>query len=516
MVLTKKFRSKKTPQICSPGHVFPSHLKKKILLISILKNSHRNLSCLSLFSFLRSRNLKVNLLFLPKQKEYQEKAVGLFIKSNKFSIVGISVMTDNFYFAQRLTSDIRKFVPQIHVVWGGIHPTLMPEKCLNYANSVCIGEGETTFLSLINKIFQNKNYSSLLGIGARTSDGRPTVNPPSPLINDLDSLPPIVYDWRRFYIQDAHGLRHFDAHEYERYSNYNGEDYTIMTSRGCPFSCTYCCNSFINELYNTRGRIRRHSVNHVINEIKLARKTMNNIQFINFNDDQFLTDRKWNNEFCRKYKKEINLPFIVRLCPGTFDDNDIKQLKKTGLLFVTVGIQSGSERTNRTIFKRRFDRAAIIQASSIFSKNGIHPFYDIIIHNDLENDSDRKKTIELLLELQKPFAFNFFALTSFPKTQLEQIYKERGIVPRTNPYDEKSYSNYDEKNFYFQLAYIIPYTSNNVCYYFLKHSNNKAIRRVLDGYYNETKDTKNKVTQAQKTVQSNPRSHLTIEETNES
>lgn len=483
---------------------------KKILLISILKNSHRNLSCLALFAFLRSKNFDVNLLFLPKQKEYQKEIVGRFLKSKNFSIVGISVMTDNFYFAGRLTKNIKKFLPRAHIIWGGIHPTLETKECLDFSDSVCVGEGEISFLSLIKKVFKNEDYFSLPGIVTKNFAGRIVVNPPPALINDLDSLPLIRYDWHRFYIQDAKGFRHFDAREYERYSNYNGEDYTIMTSRGCPFSCTYCCNSFINELYHMRGRIRRQSVNHVIKEIKLARHTINNIKFINFNDDQFLTDRKWNNEFCKKYKKEINLPFIVRLCPGTFDENDVKKLKKTGMLFTTVGIQSGSERTNKIIFRRRFDRAAIIEASRIFSKNGIHPFYDVIINNDLENDSDRKKTIELLLELQKPFAFNFFALTPFPKTQLAQIYKERGIRPRTNPYGKKSYSDYDEKDFYFQLAYIIGFTSNNICRYFLNHLKDKSVRRVLNGYYNEIKDTKNKVTKSQQTIQSNPKSHQTI------
>ncbi len=488
------------------------HGTKKILLISILKNSHRNMSCLALFSFLRSKNFDVSLLFLPKEKEYREKLVAKFFKVNKFSIVGISVMTDNFYFAKRLTKDIKKHLPKTHIIWGGIHPTLKPQECLDVATSVCVGEGEISFSSLINKVFQNQDYSSLAGIGAKNLSGRKIINTPPPLINNLDSLPPIGYDWKRFYIQDNMGFRHFDAKEYERYSNYNGQDYTIMTSRGCPFSCAYCCNSFVNELYHTRGRIRRRSVSSVLKEIKLARRTMNNIQFINFNDDQFLNNRRWNDEFCRKYKKEINLPFIVRLCPGTFDDEIVKKLKSTGMLFATVGIQSGSERTNKFIFKRRFDRNAIIEASKIFNRNGIHPFYDVIINNDLESDSDRKKTIELLLELEKPFAFNFFALTAFPGTQLEQIYKKRGVKPKINPYSEKSYSDYDENNFYFQLAYIIGFTSNNICRYFLKHSKNKAVRGVLSGYYREIKDTKNKITKSQKTIQSNPKSHLTITE----
>ena len=268
-----------------------------------------------------------------------------------------------------------------------------------------------------------------------------------------------------------------------------------MASRSCPFRCSYCCNSFLNKLYNN-NRIRKRSVDNVIQEIKYAINLINRISFINFIDDQFFTSKEWNDEFVRKYKKEINLPFIVRLVPGSFTEDDLKAMKDAGLMFVQCGIQSGSEKTNRMIFNRRFKRDNIIESSQIFSNNKIHPLYDVIIQNDLEDNSDRDATIKLLLNLKKPFSFIFFALTPYPRTPLEKIYKERGIIPRTNPY-ERGYIDINEKDFYLQLASIIPFTPRFLSQLFFKHSKSRYIRFLLEQYYRATRRLRNRVITAQ-------------------
>ncbi len=464
--------------------------KTKVLLTSILQDSHRNLSCLSLFSSLTENNIKTKLLFLPKEKEYNESKVKEFILSNKFDLVGISLMTDGFNFAKLLTKDIKKYAPQTHVIWGGIHPTLMPEECLDYADSICRGEGEKTLLSLTERISKNQDFSDLPGIGTKSLEGKIIVNPPFPLEKVLDSLPFNRYDWANFYVQDSDGLRPFNVLEYSRYSNYNGEDYTLMATRGCPFSCSYCCNSYLNELYDSHS-VRKRSVGNVIREIKSAMDYIGKIKFINFIDDQFLTNKKWNDEFAEVYKKEIGLPFIARLTPGTFNDHDIKKLKDAGMKFLQIGIQSGSEKTNKIIFHRKFNRDTIIETSRVLSQNGVHAFYDVIIQNSLENDFDRDKTIQLLLDIKKPFSLFLFTLTPFPKTELERIYEEGGIISRTNPYGA-GYRDYDEKDFYFQLASIIPSAPRNLAQFFFKHSKDKDVHSLLNQYYEKTKEDRNK------------------------
>ena len=165
----------------------------KILLISLLRESHRNLSCLSLFSFLRANDIQAELLFLPKEEEFDESSIKRFIISNEYTIIGISVMTDNYYFAQSLTIFIKKHVSNVHVIWGGIHPTLKPEECLTCADSICIGEAEATLLPILQNISQNLDISTLPGVGIRLKDGNIITNPPL-LVNDLDSLPIVTYD----------------------------------------------------------------------------------------------------------------------------------------------------------------------------------------------------------------------------------------------------------------------------------------------------------------------------------
>lgn len=459
----------------------------KLLLISLLQGSHRNLSCLALFSFLRSHEVETDLLFLPKEEAYDEASVIRFIVSNRYTVVGLSVMTDMYYFARSLTQAIKREAPGVHVVWGGIHPSLKPEECLADADSICVGEAEATLLPLLARIAQRQTLADLPGVGVRTPDGGVVSHPPH-LIEDLDTLPMMTYDWSRFFVQDADGLRPFTVADYKRYSNYGGEDYTLMATRSCPFSCAYCCNSYLNELYGTKGRIRKRSVGRVLEEIAHARRTIDGLQFINFIDDQFLTSKKWNDEFCARYKAEIGLPFIVRLTPSTFNENDLEKLQAAGLKYVQIGLQSGSERTNKTVFFRKFNRQAIVDCSRLLTRHGVFSFWDVIIQNDLEDDTDRRQTIELLLDLEKPFKCFFFALTPFPKTRLETVYQERGIVPRTNPY-LKGYGDYDETDFYFQLATIIPYTSNTICRYFLEHAQDEHVRQVVAGYYRETKQT---------------------------
>ncbi|HOX28016.1 MAG TPA: radical SAM protein [bacterium] len=470
---------------------------EKVLLISILKDSHRNLSCLSLFSALAGRNIDVKLLFLPKEEEYDEAAFGEFVRGGDFGIIGISLMTSGFNFAKALTSAVREHSPTTHVVWGGIHPTLMPDECLDHADSVCVGEGELTLQRLAEAVFSGGDASGIPGIGVKKPGGGKVVNKPAPLINDLDSLPFSRYDWDGFYLQDASGLRAFGRDEYVRYSNYNGDDYTLMASRSCPFSCAYCCNSFLNELYGNKGRIRTRSVDNVIQEIKHAMSYIGEIKFINFIDDHFfLSSKEWLGRFTERYAEEIKLPFIVRVVPGSFDEDDMKKLKAAGLRFVQIGLQSGSENTHKQIFNRKFNRDKFISAARILNRCGIHPFYDVIIQNDFENDADRDETLRLLLDLKKPFSLFLFALTPFPKTRLETMYEERGIKPRTDPYG-KGYADYDENDFHYQLAGLIPYMPGFAARMVFRMRKVKAARTAFQVYYRAAKTRERKNVTAQ-------------------
>ncbi len=464
-------------------------LKNSVLLISILPDEHRNLSCLTLFSVAYDKNIDIELLFLPREKEYNQKTFQSYIKERGFSIIGLSVTTGGFFFAKRLTMDIKECVPNSHVIWGGIHPTTVPDECLDYADSICVGEGETAFVSLIEKVFSNKDISNIPGIWLKDKERQIIRNPISTPLTNLDLLPVNRYKWPKFYVSDNEGFRNFSHHDYVKYSKHNGDGYTLMTSRSCPYSCSFCINSFLNKLYAGRRHILKRSVENVLKELKYAISDIKSIKFINFIDDHFLTTKEWTEEFCRVYKKEIALPFMIRSTPNFINQKNIIELKDAGLVVVQIGIQTGSERINKEIYQRQFDRNKLIEVSLLLKQNKIKPIFDIIIQSEFEDDNDRDKTIELLIELERPFECSVFSLTAFPETKIAYMLKQKGIIPKINPY-YNDYLDHDESNWYYQMANIAGTVSKETFSYLYHNRNDqKALNELNSLFSNKRKTT---------------------------
>lgn len=452
---------------------------KKNLLISLLAEEHRNLSCLTLFAVLVEKKIETELLFIPRMKEYSQIEFKKYIYEQQFAVIGLSVTTGSFFFAKAITEDIRAVLPECHVIWGGIHPTTVPEECLELADSICVGEGETALPMLIERICNQLELNDIPGIWLKGQDGKIIQTPIAHPIHDLDSLPMNKYDWEKFYILDSAGMRLFSRNDYVKYSKHNGDGYTLMTSRSCPYSCSFCINSFLNKLYAGQRKLAKRSVRNVIQELKFAINDLKSIQFVNFIDDHFLTSKDWTDEFCRVYKDEISLPFMIRATPDVITATNVEQLKYAGLVVVQVGIQTGSPTVNKEIYNRKFDRDKLVETSKILKEYKIKPIFDIIIQSEFENDADRDQTIELLGDLERPFDCSVFALTSFPGTKIADMFKQRGIIPEIDPY-YNDYLNYSESDWYLKMVTVAGKISKEMFHYFLENRNEKNARSQLD------------------------------------
>ena len=457
-------------------------MKNELLLISIASDSHRNIGCLSLYASAVHDGISTNLLFIPRVAEYSEREFAQYLADNAFKVVGISLTTRDYYFARTVTAHVRKHLPGAHIVWGGIHPTSKPGECLDHADSLCLGEGEVFLPELVRTLRAGRDISRMPGIGIRTN-GENIITPPA-LIEDLNALPFPRFHFEHFRVLDGTGLHQFGPPDYVRYARHNGDGYVLLTSRSCPHRCSYCINSFLNRLYtnNVRRLYRRRTVDDTLAEISHALATIPGIGFINFMDDHFLTDEKWLVEFCEKYRRDIRLPFIIRATPGTVKDRYITRLKDAGLQTVQMGIQSGSEKTHRTIFHRSYKVDEVLSAVSVLKKHDLVCMYDFIIENDFETDEDRDKTIELMLRIPKPFIANLFAMTVFPRTDLEAMYRKRNMVPRIDPY-ASNYFDFSQDNFYYQLASLIPLIDENEARRIFENRHDTAVVRQLRELY---------------------------------
>jgi radical SAM superfamily enzyme YgiQ (UPF0313 family) len=218
-----------------------------------------------------------------------------------------------------------------------------------------------------------------------------------------------------------------------------------MMVRGCPFECTFCIHNYTRKASVGLGKyVRRRSVDHCMSELRAVVETYPNVEGIAFSDDIFAPSRPWLEEFCARYKEEIRLPFLMFSFPRMVDDEKVKIMRDAGLFATTMGIQSGSERIRRDCYERETSNEEIIGACEIFKQHGVARNLDFIGDNPYEDESDRRATLQLLLDLPKPYYFNYFSLTYFPGVDLTERALRDGHIGRDDIEDvaEKGYVLY--------------------------------------------------------------------------
>ncbi|MFH1416122.1 MAG: radical SAM protein, partial [Elusimicrobiota bacterium] len=315
----------------------------------------------------------------------------------KPEITGISVSSTTMKTAIRITQEIKKKLDTI-VVWGGIHAIIAPRECIQFADIVCTGEGEYPMSELAGKIENREPITGIKSLWINNEEGIEK-NEIRHLIENLDELPfPDFIEKENKYLIDG-GKIGKDIHIV---SAYELEKYPVMTSRGCMYSCAFCSNSVIRERYRDRGKyLRRRSVDNVIAELKAAVRKRS-FHTVRFWDDIFTYDKEWIDKFCTEYSRHIGLPFCCFVHP-TYKNRDlIVKLRQAGLAFVSIGIESGSEKVASKIFLRKQSNDNFIEFSHFIKEQDITMRYDLISDNPYETDNDQKTATELLLQLPRP------------------------------------------------------------------------------------------------------------------
>ncbi|MCX8036155.1 MAG: B12-binding domain-containing radical SAM protein [Candidatus Sumerlaeia bacterium] len=332
--------------------------------------------------------------------------------------------TSNFVaLAEHLTRLLRPLGAKI--VWGGIDTLADPERALRTADIICRGDGEEAMLELVEALERGGDVSRIANLWVRDG-GRIVRNPPRPPREDLDSLPFPDHDLSRtFCIYDNRLV----SGCYPDGSQLNYA-YHIITARGCPFQCTYCCSPAVKSLYAGHRYYRRRRVGAVIEELRQAKRARGKaLGFIAFEDDVFTLHPEWIREFAAAYKRDIALPFWCYTYPTATQREMMARLKDAGLDYVIIGLQSGSQRILDEVFCRRTPRAAILQAVQILHDLDLKIILDLIGSNPFESEADRRETFDLLLELPRPYAIHpVNELTLYKGSRIVELARERPEV----------------------------------------------------------------------------------------
>ncbi|MBU0759257.1 MAG: cobalamin-dependent protein [Candidatus Omnitrophica bacterium] len=406
--------------------------KKNITLISL--NDYLALGSRNISSFLKESGYKVDIIFfrnmISNEKlssaEIEEDLLIDLVRRLDASIVGISVCSPYFKTASQVTQRIQEEL-KIPVIWGGVHPTIMPEQSIKVADMICVGEGEQFMLELMQNLSERKSIDKIKGLWIR-KNGEIIKGEDSAPIQNLDTLSYPDYSNEGKYFIEANNIYEGDPALFEDKGLVGSwrkglitlkNEYYMLASRGCPFRCAYCCNSFLHKKYLNQDKVVRwRSVGNVIGEIISITKRFPKIKKIQFYDALFPWDRDWVSEFCREYKRHVNRPFYVSTHPHVLKKENLAMLKEAGVEIVGFGIESGCEKVRREIYDRDVSDLAIINAAKVIHDQKIEPHYYIILDNPFEDWQDRKAGLDLLLKLPRPFILIIHSLYLFPKVEV--------------------------------------------------------------------------------------------------
>ena len=421
----------------------------KIALIELSTPSTQALGVRCLSAYLKKAGHTVEIIFLIDAGMRESSGIYLYPEyvlkqtvdlCQDTAIIGLSFLTPCYHRAVQLTDRLKTGV-KAPVVWGGIYATAKTERCLQHVDIVCRGEGEEAFLELISRFENQQKYDDVQNFWFNR-DGKIIKNTQRPLIQDMNSLPFMDYDPASHHFvldEENEEIRPLDKALYRKLTTFgpandimvNKTVYTTMASRGCPHRCTYCFNSFYQQIYPKQKYLRRRSADSVMAELCDVMKSYDFIDVIWFADDCLTaaTDEHIR-EFCEKYKKEVGLPFYCLGSPITINEVKLRYLIDAGMQYFQMGIQTGSKQTKKE-FCRPFTNEQILKAVHLlnkFKKDLPLPYYDFILDNPWENVDDQLETLHLILELPKPRRLFFSSLTYFPGTVLYDYAMREGLI----------------------------------------------------------------------------------------
>ncbi|MFB3895087.1 MAG: radical SAM protein [bacterium] len=307
-------------------------------------------------------------------------------------MVGISTITSTAPRAYYLADKIRTLNKQAPIVFGGAHPSFLPEEALQHCDYVVRGEGEDTLLELIYALEHKQRVGNILGLSYK--EGTQVVhNPTRPFIPNLDINPML---------------------DYSIIPNWNVQDkiITLSTSRGCPFKCKFCS---VIPMFGTRYRF--NSIDHVISEIKMYADKARHIFFA---DDNFTANKKRTKELLRRLLADnIKIEWSAQVRADAARDPELLELmQQTGCFSVYIGFESINPKTLE-IFNKNQTINEIRDSIAAFHQRNIYIHGMFVFGSDYDTVATIRETVKFAKKLDID-SVQFMMLTPLPGTQTYQ------------------------------------------------------------------------------------------------
>jgi len=320
------------------------------------------------------------------------------IELSKPDILGISILTPSAEAGFEMAKMAKEMLPNVFVVMGGPHATILPLETIGneHVDAVCFGEGEETLIELVNN---PNNLEGVKGIYYK-KDGESKMNPPRPLIDDLDNIPfpnwsllPTLED----YFKSAHK-----------------RELPMLLSRGCPFNCSFC-QPTSRTMYGKKIRFR--SIENVVDEIEYLIHSYN-ITGCEFQDDTFTFNKNWATGICEEIvKRGMRVSWHPLTRADLVTEEILVWMKKAGCNLIDIGVESGSEYIRNSVLGKGLTTESIKKAFQLCHKVGIETNAFMMLGSPGETKETLQQSLKLIREI-KPHSIIVYRTTPRPGTFL--------------------------------------------------------------------------------------------------
>jgi len=343
-------------------------------------------------------------------KDFQADSEGFdtdlkFIKESSYNYLGISATTPQIYAGLEIAKAAKQSHPHAVTIFGGVHPTVMPEEVLSqdFCDIVVRGEGESTLLDIVSE----KPLSEISGISYKFEGGI-IHNPERKVVENLDEIPDPAYHLlpMKKYYPAVGSYKQLPA-------------ISVIGTRGCPGRCTYCHRQL-------GKKVRSRSGTRIADEVKRLHDDFG-IREICFYDDTFTVHKKEVYEFTRKLK-EYALP-ITWNCFSRVDSVDyplLKEMADSGCHQIMFGVESADTDILRNI-RKNISLEQVKMAVDSAQKAGIEVRVSLMLGNPGETYESVRKTQKFAKELN-PDLIIYNLTTPYPGTEMFKWADENGYL----------------------------------------------------------------------------------------
>ncbi len=392
-------------------------------------------------------------------EELSYKKLQKRLEKTDFDIVGITVMTFTLIDVRKTVELIKKTKPEAKIILGGPHASIYPYEThkVFHADFVVIGEGETVFTKILQNLNNINELKKIHGLLFEHENGKVQLNKKLSYITEgeLNNLP--------------FPSRHLTP--YKKYSSILAKRTpitTLFTSRGCPYSCSFCNRPQMGK--NFRALSPERVVKEIENCLELG------IHEFLIYDDTFTIKKDRVKKICKLVvEKQLDIGFDIRARVDTIDEEMLILLQKAGCRGIHYGIEAGTEKILK-VLKKGINLNKAKEIFLLTKKHNIQTLAYFMIGSPEETREDINETFIYLKKLNPDF-IHLTILTPFPATEIYikglmdgQIKKDHWKEFALNPNDNFVPPHWDQfftkdeleelivkgyKDFYTRPSYII-------------------------------------------------------------